>query len=72
MSQITVTINGEPQQVAAPLTIYELLVQLALADGRVAVEHNRRIVKREAYLETAVNDGDQLEIIHFVGGGAPK
>ena len=47
----------------------DLLSQLNLDPRRVAVEHNLVVVKREAYDSTVVNDGDEIEVVNFVGGG---
>ncbi|HXE74361.1 MAG TPA: sulfur carrier protein ThiS [Candidatus Xenobia bacterium] len=66
---IETTINGAPQQVPENLTLRELLRYLNLGEDRVAIERNRRIVKREEWESVRVEPGDQLEIVHFVGGG---
>ena len=65
-----VTINGETRPFAAPQSIHALLQSLGLDARKVAVELNREIVPRSAYDATAVADGDALEIVHFIGGGA--
>lgn len=63
------TINGESRVVPAEnLTI--LVEQLGMKADRVAIELNREIVPRERWLKTSLKDGDQLEIVHFVGGGS--
>ena len=62
------TINGEPREVADALTIAQLIVHLSLA-GRVAVEVNRESVPRARNEEHVLEEGDTLEIVHFVGGG---
>jgi thiamine biosynthesis protein ThiS len=49
--------------------VTELLIQLDLDARRVAVEHNLAIVKRAAFSETTIREGDQVEIVNFVGGG---
>lgn len=66
---IEVTINGEKQGFEGPLTVAELLVELGLTEGKIAVERNLEIVPRSLYSETEVADGDRLEIVHFIGGG---
>lgn len=66
---LRITLNGEPYDLAAPLTVHELLAQLQIDSRRVAVEHNLTVVKREAFDRTTVNDGDEIEIVNFVGGG---
>jgi thiamine biosynthesis protein ThiS len=66
---VHVVINGEAQTVTAGLTVADLISRLGLNQRRVAVELNREIVAREHYGERALHDGDQIEIVHFVGGG---
>jgi thiazole synthase len=65
-----VTINGESRPISAPQSVKALLETLGLDSRKVAVELNREIVPRSAYDATAVADGDALEIVHFIGGGA--
>lgn len=62
-------INGEGHDFLVPLTLQTLLEQLGMKADRVAVELNRDIVPRDQWAKTALNDGDRLEIVHFVGGG---
>jgi len=62
-------INGEPQQIAAPLSVVELLERLELQGDRVAVELNHAIVRRDQWPATQLKDHDHLEIVQFVGGG---
>ncbi len=62
------TINGEARELAAT-TLAALVKELGMKDDRVAVELNREIVRRERWTETALHEGDRLEIVHFVGGG---
>lgn len=64
-----VTINGEPQSLTAGQTLADLLDQLQLNQRRIAVEVNREIVARELYAAHALTEGDEIEIVHFVGGG---
>ena len=66
---IHLTVNGEPRDVPADTTVSELLGILDLANSRVAVEHNRHVVKTDGLAGTTLADGDDLEIVHFVGGG---
>jgi thiazole synthase len=66
-----VTINGEPRPLAAPQSVQALLDTLGLDTRKVAVELNLEIVPRSAYGATQVGDGDKMEIVHFIGGGAP-
>jgi thiamine biosynthesis protein ThiS len=64
-----ITLNGDRTEVAGPLTVGELLTRLEIDARRVAVEHNLIVVKRAAFGDTVVRDGDQVEIVNFVGGG---
>lgn len=62
-------INGEPDDTGTPVTILTLLQSRNLRPERVAVECNGVIIRRAAFSDTLVNDGDRIEIVHFVGGG---
>jgi sulfur carrier protein len=64
------TINGQPRDFDSLANLEELLNTLGLKQDRVAVEHNGEIVSRNAWSSTPLADGDRLEIVHFVGGGA--
>ena len=64
-----ITLNGDPFELAHPLTISRLLATLEIDSRRVAVEHNLVIVKRATYDAAIVQPGDQVEIVNFVGGG---
>ena len=61
--------NGDPYELDTPVTVAELLARLDVDARRVAVEHNLIVVKRGAFDETVVREGDQVEIVNFVGGG---
>ncbi len=61
-------INGEERDFAAS-TLAALIAQLGIKADRIAVELNRQIVSRDRWDQTALRDGDRLEIVHFVGGG---
>lgn len=63
------TINGNGREFSSPLTLSELVQQLGMKSDRVAVELNLEIVPRDRWAVTALNPGDRLEIVHFVGGG---
>jgi thiamine biosynthesis protein ThiS len=65
-----IILNGDPHEVAGPLTLNALLAQLKIDPRRVAVEHNLTVVKRANYDSTQIQDGDQIEIVNFVGGGS--
>ena len=64
-----ITLNGEPFELDAPLSVADLLTKLAIDSRRVAVEHNLSILRRHLFADTLVNDGDRIEIVNFVGGG---
>jgi len=66
---MNITLNGSPRLLESPTTIGDLLAELGLDPARVAVEHNLAIVPRENFASSAVEDGDTLEIVQFVGGG---
>ncbi|MBS0284092.1 MAG: sulfur carrier protein ThiS [Proteobacteria bacterium] len=66
---ISITVNGEHRRVAGGLTLAGLANELGLAPEKVAVERNMVVVPRSTLGEVALEDGDELEIVHFVGGG---
>ena len=65
-----ITVNGERRDLTAPITVAHLIDQLGLDARKIAVERNRELVRRSAFAETPLGDGDALEIVHFIGGGA--
>ena len=69
LSTVTITLNGERYELGGPLTVTALLRQLDIDPRRVAVEHNVVVLKRAVFDETIVGEGDQVEIVNFVGGG---
>jgi thiamine biosynthesis protein ThiS len=69
---VTIFLNGEPYEMAGPISISELLAGLKLDARRVAVEHNLTVVKRARYADTIVREGDTIEIVNFVGGGSSR
>jgi thiazole synthase len=69
MTELTITLNGDPRRVAEGTSIADLLVQLELPAAKVAVERNLAIVPRSTFADVVLADGDALEIVHFVGGG---
>ena len=66
---ITVTVNSEPQEIPAGAIVAVLLAQIGFDIRKVAVELNLEIVPRSTYGATPLAAGDQLEIVHFIGGG---
>jgi thiamine biosynthesis protein ThiS len=66
---LTIRLNGEPFEIAGPVTISALLATLNIDPRIVAVEHNVVVIKRQQYDQTMVREGDEVEIVRFVGGG---
>ena len=66
---LSVRINGEERRVAGGISVAALIAKLGLDAKRVAIERNLEIVPRSTFAEVEVADGDQYEIVHFVGGG---
>jgi thiamine biosynthesis protein ThiS len=65
---MNLTINGENRSVSAE-SLTSLVEELGMKPDRVAIELNREIVPRDRWPQTALTDGDEVEIVHFVGGG---
>jgi thiamine biosynthesis protein ThiS len=63
------TVNGETHEIAAPMSLLDLIAHFGLEPRKVAIERNLEIVPRSTYGEMQLRDGDRLEIVHFVGGG---
>ncbi len=66
---VSITVNGEHKRVAAGMTIAALVESLGLVPAKLAVERNLEVVPRSTLDTVLVEDGDELEIVHFVGGG---
>ena len=66
---MTITVNGQPREVAEALTVAALIADHKLTPDKVAIELNRRLLKREKY-DTPLKKGDTVEIVTFVGGGS--
>jgi len=66
---LQITLNGDAHEVAGPLTVSELLERLNIDARRVAVERNLVVLKRDAFASTEIAEGDEIEIVNFVGGG---
>ncbi|OYX00401.1 MAG: thiamine biosynthesis protein ThiS [Caulobacter vibrioides] len=62
-------LNGEERDVAGVVTIADLVTSLGLDARKVAVERNLEIAPRSTYADTALADGDRIEIVTFIGGG---
>ena len=67
--KLRLTVNGLQREVEPETSIAVLLEELDIQDVRIAVEHNRAILPRDRYADTLLQDGDQVEIVQFVGGG---
>lgn len=68
--QLTIVVNGEQAEVAEGVAVDKLIKELGLKPERLAIEVNRRIVRRADWPSTTLSEGDKVEIVHFVGGGA--
>ena len=66
---LSININGEHRRVRAGITLAELASELGFVPEKVAVERNLEVVPRSTLAQVLVEDGDELEIVHFVGGG---
>jgi thiamine biosynthesis protein ThiS len=69
MTELAILVNGEPRRVPGPATAADLLRHLGLDARTVVVELNRQIVRRPHLGDTALANGDAVELVHFVGGG---
>jgi thiazole synthase len=66
---LSIRVNGEHRRVRAGMSVAELTLDLGLEPTKVAVERNLEIVPRSTLGEVAIEDGDEYEIVTFVGGG---
>lgn len=66
---IEITINGEKKSTGEGLSVRQFLASLGLDDKKVALERNREIVPKSAFDKVVIKPGDELEIVHFIGGG---
>ena len=66
---LSIRVNGEHRRIRDGLSIAELALELGLEPAKVAVERNLEIVPRSTLNEVKVQDGDEFEIVTFVGGG---
>ena len=72
MLAMKLQINGEERSFEGNLTLAAVVEQLGVKADRVAIELNKIIVRRDAWAATKLRDGDRLEVVHFVGGGASR
>jgi len=66
---MTIIFNGQERTAPAGSSVLALLETLGIALGRVAVELNGEIVRRDTFARAILSDGDRIEVVHFVGGG---
>jgi thiamine biosynthesis protein ThiS len=66
---MTIRLNGDTHELPGPLTIEALLRALDIDSRRVAVEVNLSVIKKNAYETLVIGDGDEVEVVNFVGGG---
>jgi thiamine biosynthesis protein ThiS len=69
VATIDITVNGQSRQIAAGATVADLIAELGFAGKPIAVERNRAVIPKKTHAETALEDGDHLELVTFVGGG---
>lgn len=69
-TQLIIDVNGNQTEIKEGSGISDLISSLGLAAERVAVELNRKLVRRADWASTMISEGDKVEIVHFVGGGA--
>ena len=67
--EATISVNGETRAAKPGTTVIDLLRELGLDEGRVAIERNLEILPRQKWTEIQVEAGDRYEIVQFVGGG---
>jgi thiamine biosynthesis protein ThiS len=66
---VTIVLNGREHETPAGASVLALLETLGVAPGRIAVELNGRVLRREDFARSALRDGDRVEVVRFVGGG---
>jgi sulfur carrier protein len=69
LNVMTIQLNGEKHEIPQPLTVSALLERLEIDARRVAVELNLTVVRKALYDSSIVKDGDEVEVVNFVGGG---
>lgn len=70
MPQVEILLNGETRKLKPGTTVDGLVRNLGLDPNQLAIEYNLQILKKKRWAATALTDGDRVEIVHFVGGGA--
>ena len=69
MSKIKITLNGEEFNLDKEKTVFDLLNELNLDLKKIAVEQNYQIISVDSFSDLKINEGDKIEIVHFIGGG---
>jgi thiamine biosynthesis protein ThiS len=69
-NELNITVNGDEKETTDGITISDLIIALGLKPERLAIEVNRKIVRRADWPSTTLSEGDKVEVVHFVGGGA--
>lgn len=64
-----VFINGENRKIDRQFTLFELLQEFDLPTERVAIELNKEVIRKKDWHNIKINNADNIEIVHFVGGG---
>lgn len=67
---IAITLNGDRREFPAGLSVAGLLARLGLDERTIVVERNREVLRRPRYPHVTLQDGDEVELVHFVGGGS--
>jgi len=65
---LEIHLNGEQKQVTAA-NVAELLCELGMENRMIAIEQNLEVVPKSKYNETALSNGDRIEVVHMIGGG---
>jgi len=66
---VKLTVNGKDREVRCSTTLTELVQELQITAPHFAVALNQQVIPKSKYPDTAIKDGDQVEIVHAVGGG---
>lgn len=69
MSQIQILLNGEKRTIPKKIDLDNLLDEFSLPKQRIAIELNNSVIRRIDWPSTVVDEGDKIEVVHFVGGG---
>jgi thiamine biosynthesis protein ThiS len=68
--ELNIIVNGNEKETTDGMAVSELIIALGLKPEQVAIEVNRKIVRRAEWPSTTLSEGDKVEVVHFVGGGA--